>query len=461
MFKMKKVLVLGLVLVLALGAFVTGCSSEPAEEESSEPMEEATEETTEEKASDEEAMEEAEEVTVRLISGAVGNELENNKILAEMYEEEHPNVNIEIFDSPDAATDRLGLYLQFLEAESSDVDIFQIDVIWPGDLAAHLVDLNEYGADKVADKHFKPIIENNTVDGNLVAIPWFTDAGLLYYRADLLEKYDLDVPETWDDLEAAAKVIQEGERAEGNQDFWGYVWQGNAYEGLTCDAIEWVSSNGGGSVISKDKKITINNEKAIEIVEQAASWVGTISPEGVTSFQEEDARNMFQGGNAAFMRNWPYAYSLGNSEDSAIKGKFDVSPLPAGDSGNGAAALGGWQLAVSKYSEHPEVAADVALFMASEKAQKLKAIKGSKNPTIKSLYEDEEVLEATPFFGSLYDVFINATPRPSTQTAPNYNAVSTEFFKAVHKVLTGERDAELAFEELELNLQDITGFEIE
>jgi len=455
---MKKFLVLVLISVLMLSVFMTGCSSDTPAEEAP-----ADEESTEEVATEEETSEEAsagdEMVEINLISGAVGQELELNKEIAEMYMDENPNVVVNIFDSPDAATDRLGLYLQFLESKSSEVDVYQIDVIWPGDLAAHLVDLNEYGAEAVADDHFAPIVENNTVDGKLVAIPWFTDAGLLYYRSDLLEKYDLDVPATWDELEASAKIIQEGERAD-NPDFWGYVWQGNAYEGLTCDAIEWLDSNGGGTVINKDKEITVFNEKAIEIVDQAASWVGTISPEGVTSFQEEEARNMFQGGNAAFMRNWPYAYSLGNSDDSVIKGKFDVSPLPSGDSGSGAAALGGWQLAVSKYSENPEIAADVALYFANEKSQKMRAIVGSYNPTIKSLYEDEDVLEASPFFGSLYDVFVNATPRPSTQTAPNYNAVSTAFFTSVHSVLTGEMDAEDAFEELQYDLQDITDFEI-
>ena len=155
------------------------------------------------------------------------------------------------------------------------------------------------------------------------------------------------------------------------------------------------------------------------IVDIAAGWVGTISPDGVTAFGEEEARAVWQAGNAAFMRNWPYAYSLGNADDSVIKGLFDVSPLPAGASGSGAATLGGWQLAVSKYSAHPEEAANLALFMASYDEQKVRAIEGSLNPTIKSLYEDADVLAATPFFGSLYDVFISAVARPSTATAPS------------------------------------------
>ena len=160
------------------------------------------------------------------------------------------------------------------------------------------------------------------------------------------------------------------------------------------------------------------------------------------------------------MRNWPYAYSLGNAADSAVAGLFDVSPLPAGDSGAGAATLGGWQLAVSKYSENPEIAADVALFLASAEEQKIRAIEGSYNPTIMSLYEDADVLAATPFFGSLYDVFINAVARPSTITAPRYAETSRLFYTAVHSVLQGNSDAETAFAELELDLADLTGLPV-
>ena len=398
--------------------------------------------------------------TITIATGAVGQELELAQAAAQRYMDANPGVTINVLDTPDLADDRLGLYLQFFQAQSSEVDVYQIDVIWPGDLAVHFVDLFEYGAADVVGEHFPAIVENNTVDGQLIAIPWFTDAGLLYYRTDLLEKYGFDgPPATWTELTEMATVIQEGERAT-NPDFWGFVWQGNAYEGLTCDALEWVASNEGGRIIEPDGVITINNPNAVEIIDLAASWVGTISPPGVTGFGEEDARNLWQAGNAAFMRNWPYAYSLGNSEGSAVAGIFDVSPLPAGDAMGAApaATLGGWQLGVSRYSENPELAADVALFLASYDEQKIRAVEGSLNPTIMALYEDEDVLEAVPFFGSLYDVFINAVARPSTATAPNYAQVSAAFFRSVHSVLTGAEDAETALALLELDLQELTGF---
>ena len=402
----------------------------------------------------------AQNTTITVAAGAVGQELELTRAAAERYMEQNPDVTVEVLETPDLADDRLSVYLQLFEARSPDVDVMQIDVIWPGDLAEHFVDLYEYGAEEVVDEHFEAIVDNNTVDGKLVAIPWFTDAGLLYYRSDLLEENGYDAPPaTWSELEEMASTIQQAERDGGNPDFWGYVWQGNAYEGLTCNALEWVASNDGGTIVSPDGVVTINNENAIEMVEQAAGWVGTISPSGVTSMDEEGARNVFQAGNAAFMRNWPYAYALAQSEDSAVAGNVEVAPLPAGEEGQPAATLGGWQLGVSAYSENPEIAADVALYLASYEEQKIRAVEGSLNPTIEALYEDEDVLEAVPFFGELYDVFINAVPRPSTVTAPRYAEVSRAFYTAVHSVLTGQEDAETALAIAELDIEAITGLE--
>jgi trehalose/maltose transport system substrate-binding protein len=400
--------------------------------------------------------------TITVAAGAVGQELELTRAAAQRYMEANPGVTVNVLDVPDGADARLGLYLQFFEAQSPEVDVFQIDVIWPGDLAVHFVDLYEYGAADVVDAHFPAIVENNTVDGRLIGIPWFTDAGLLYYRTDLLEQYGFDgPPQTWSELTEMAQTIQDGERAAGQADFWGFVWQGNAYEGLTCNALEWMASNEGGTIITPDGVITANNPNAVEILELAASWVGTISPSGVTGFMEEDARNMWQAGNAAFMRNWPYAYSLGQQEGSIIAGNFDVAPLPAGDAAGAtpAATLGGWQLAVSRYSANPELAADVALFFASYEEQQIRAIEGSLNPTIEALYQDPAVLEATPFFGRLLDVFTNAVARPSTATAPDYAQVSNAYYTAVHNVLTGQEDAETALALLELDLEALTGFE--
>ncbi len=374
---------------------------------------------------------------------------------------EEYNVTVEVVAGPQSATDRAQQYLQYFEAKSAEVDIFQIDVIWPGDMAENLVDLYQYEGFKEAAADFFPaIVENNTVDGKLVGIPWFTDAGLLYYRQDLLDKYSLTAPTTWAELEAAANTIQEGERAEGNADFWGFVWQGNAYEGLTCDALEWIASSNGGTIVSPEKVITINNENAIAALEMAKGWIGTISPDGVIGFQEEEARNIWQAGNAAFMRNWPYAYGLGNDPESAVAGKFAVSALPSVEGGQSAATLGGWQLAVSNYSANPAVAADVALFVTNEESQLQTALEMSLLPTRPAVYElDGLTSSPNAFMAEFLPVFKAAVARPSTATAPNYLQTSQLFFTAVNGVLKGDAEAADALANLELDLQDLTGFE--
>ena len=191
-------------------------------------------------------------------------------------------------------------YQQYWDAKSGDVDVYAVDGTWQRIAAPHAVDLKKYFKDDQTKEFFSRSIENNTIDGRLVSIPWFTDAGLLYYRTDLLEKYGYKVPpKTWEELTEMAKRIQEGERAAGRPDFQGFVFEGKAGESLTCNALEWIYSYGGGTVIDPDKKVTINNPNAIRALETAKSWVGTISPTGVTTYSDEDSRSLWQVGNAA------------------------------------------------------------------------------------------------------------------------------------------------------------------
>jgi trehalose/maltose transport system substrate-binding protein len=398
----------------------------------------------------------AQAATISISCGAVGLELELCQEGANAWAEESGN-QVNVISTPNSATERLALYQQILAAGSADIDVFQIDVIWPGILASHFIDLSEHVDQEQVDQHFPAIVANNTVEDALVAMPWFTDAGLLYYRTDLLEKYGKEPPATWQELTEIAKEIQDGERAEGNDKMLGFVFQGKAYEGLTCDALEWVDSFGGGTIVAEDGSITINNEKAAAALDLAATWIGEIAPEGVLNYAEEESRGVFQSGNAVFMRNWPYAWALGNAPDSPIAGKIGVDQLPKGGAdGKHTGALGGWQLAVSRYSQNAEAAIDLVRYLTSLEEQKRRAIKGAYNPTIAALYQDEEVLEATPFFGELYDTFTSAVARPSKVTGAKYNQVSSEFYNAVHEVLSGKTDAASSLEALESKLDRLS-----
>jgi trehalose/maltose transport system substrate-binding protein len=221
------------------------------------------------------------------------------------------------------------------------------------------------------------------------------------------------------------------------------VFQGQAYEGLTCNALEWIEAAGGGRIVDENGEVTVNNPAAALALARAAAWVGTVAPPRVTQFVEEDARITFQLGNAAFMRNWPYAWALLNGEDSALRGKVGVAPLPKGSRfGRHAATLGGWQLAVSRHSADQEAAIDFVLYLTGAAEQKRRAIAGSYAPTIESLYQDPEVLAANPFFADLGTVLADAVARPSAATAGQYSQVSTLFWEAVHNSLIGNGRAQ-------------------
>lgn len=388
------------------------------------------------------------------VSGAVGNALENFRETVKPWEEATGHT-VTLVPMPASTSDQFAQYRLWLAAGTTDVDLYQTDVIWAPQLADHFVDLSEAAKDLIP-QHFPSVIESQTVDGKLVALPLFTDAPALFYRADLLEKYGKEVPATWEELTRTAQEIQDAERAEGAADLWGYVWQGNAYEGLTCNALEWIKSAGGGQIVEPDGTISVNNDAAAQALEMAAGWIGTISPEGVLAYQEEEARGVWQTGNAVFMRNWPYAYNLSNGDDSAVKGKFDVAPLPSGGDGS-AATLGGWNVAVSKYSTKQEAAISLALFLSGPEGQKSTTLKNSNLPTITALYDDPEIAEQVPFVPRWKEVFEQAVPRPSAATKGKYNEVSAKFWSAVHGTLSGSGSAAENLELLELDLSDIQG----
>jgi trehalose/maltose transport system substrate-binding protein len=361
------------------------------------------------------------------------------------------NNTIEYISRPADATATLQLYLQYWGTKSADVDVYMVDVIWQGIAAPHAVDLNKYLRPDEIKEFFPRSIANNTVDGRLVSLPWFIDAGLLYYRTDLLEKYGYNAPpKTWEELAEMAQKIEQGERAAGKPDFQGFVFEGKASESLTCNAVEWIYSYGGETVIGPNKNVTINNLNAIKALKTAKSWVGTISPLEVTTYGEEEARNIWQTGNAAFMRNWPYAYPLAADPASPISGKFAVTVLPkGGDNGINAACLGGWQLMVSAYSKVPNASVDLVRYLTSPEIQKRHAIDLGLLPTLPALYSDPDLAAKIPWFKNAPDILANTVARPSTVTGASYNQLSTGLFENVNKVLTGEESADDAVLQIE------------
>lgn len=365
---------------------------------------------------------------------------------------------VTVVPAPISGSEAFAQFRLWLAAGNQDIDIYLLSDEWVPQLAEHFIDLAPAAGDVVAE-HFPAIIEGQTIDGKLLGMPLFADAPALFYRRDLLEKYGKPVPATWAELEATAREVMDAERAAGNADMWGFVFQGNTYEGLTCDALEWVASNAGGRIVEPDGTISINNANAIAALERAAGWIGTISPEGVLGYKEEESRGVWQLGHAVFMRNWPYAYALGNNEDSAIRGAFDVAPLPRGDAegARSAATLASRSIAVSKYSRNPDAATELALFLSSAEQQKENAIRVAYLPTIQALYDDAEIAAAQPIVPRWKEIFLNAVWRPAVVTGSRYNEVSSQFWSAVHETLSGSGSAADMLERLEAALTGLKG----
>ena len=365
-------------------------------------------------------------------------------------------IRVQVMPAPEVAVDQLETWRSLLESGAKVPDVYGIDVIWPGILADNLLDLKPYLSEQELAAYFPELIRNNTVNGRLVALPYNLGEGLLFYRTDLLHKYGYAAPpKTWDELEKMAKRIQVGERAHGDKDFWGYVWQGAASEALTCNALEWQAAEGGGTILDENGRITVNNPQAIAAWERAARWVGSISPPGVTAYKEWDAFNVWQAGKASFMRNWPNAYVAARDENSSTKGQFDIAPLPAGRAGS-AATLGGEGYGVSRYSLHPREAAMLVRFLTGRNEQARRSHKSSNPPVIPELYHDPEILAQNSYFSTMLLAYQKGTAvRPSTVAGKKYSDVSRAYFEAVHAVLSHKKSGSQAATELQQELTQI------
>ena len=382
------------------------------------------------------------------------NPVESHYILSGIRSWEKKTGNkVTVLIGPAVSSDVLALYQQQLAAGSPDVDLYQVDAVWAALMGNDLIDLKQYsnGAETL---HIQSVIENNTINGRLVAMPLYIDVGMMFYRKDLLDKYAQPIPETWQELAASAKIVMKAERAAGNQKLWGLVFQGKAYEGLTCTALEWINSFGGGAIIDNDGKVTVNNPNAVAALKEAASWMGTIVPKAALNYSEEEARGVFQSGNSVFMRSWPYVWGLAEAANSPVRGKIGVMPMPKGGAaGHSAGALGGWGLAVSKYSKNQEAAADLLFYLTSKEGQRQLGRWGSYTPSVTELFSAPEARAQNPI--AVFDLYNSAVLRPVSVTGSRYNRVSSAFYNAVHLVLSGKSSAENALDKLEASLQQI------
>ena len=349
----------------------------------------------------------------------------NDALIAKF--EQLTSIRVEIVRPGNDTTVVLARYLRDFRSGSPEGDVYAIDIVWPGILKDYAEDL----VPQVGDLHdmLPGLIQNDTVDGKLIAVPYFTEISLLYYRSDLLKKYHFaHPPATWGELEQQARVIQDGERASGNGRLWGFLWQGAASEALTCNALEWQMSEGGGRLIEPDGKLDVKHDRIVIALKRARGWIGTISPPDVTSQLEDDSLRIWEQGDGAFMRNWPYAYPESVKSNSSIRNRVRVTILPMGTASNGrhADTLGGFQLMISRTSKNKSAAIELVKFLTSPEIQRVNATTRGYAPTRADLYYDSKVLKGNPLFGTLRDVLLQgAVTRPSTAAGARYDAYHT------------------------------------
>jgi trehalose/maltose transport system substrate-binding protein len=356
-------------------------------------------------------------------------------------------IQVDLIPTPGNSAEQFALIRRLLSRHAPVPDVYLIDIIWPSALAEHLLDLRPYFNPK-SSNHVPELLKNDTIDGRLVSLPFYVNVGMLYYRRDLLEKYGFRrPPASWDEMEAMAARIQKAERSRGNRNFWGYVWQGAAYEGLTCNALEWQVSSGGGRIIEPDGSVTVNNPLAAQAFRRAAGWVGSISPPSVLSYTETDSLNVFRSGNAAFLRYW--------TTRSATDSKTALSILPAGSHGR-AHTVGGFHLGVSRYSKYPDEAAGLVTYLSDMAVQLRRGLREGYLPTLSCLYRNPELRAKLPHLDLIRalprDAFL---ARPSSVTGSNYADVSRAYYQAVHSILSRASKPADALNRLEKQLRQV------
>ncbi len=342
------------------------------------------------------------------------------------------------------------------QAGGGEIDLIGGDVIWPAQLAANgwLLDLSDRFTQDDRNTFLDGPVESNTYEGNIYGVPWFTDAGMLYYRQDLLQESGFDEPpQTWEELIEMARQVQEDS---GTQ--FGFVFQGSQYEGGVVNGLEYIWSH-GGEVLAEDDPdtVVIDSPESVEGLTTERRMIEEgIAPQAVATYTETESQTTFLNGDAVFCRNWPYMYALAADEDESniTQEQVGVAPLPAAQGVETVSGLGGWNFMINAASdpETQDAAYEFVRWATDPEQQRFRALEGSFLPTLEALYEDEEILEAIPVIALAGEALENARPRP---VSPYYSDMSLDMAQRFNASLNGNVEPEEAVEGLQEDLQGI------
>ncbi len=348
------------------------------------------------------------------------------------FERSNPGVRVVREIGPQSSTQLHDLISQKLKNRDSSVDVVVMDVIWPAEFASAgwVLPLDSFFTANEQQHFLRAPITANRYSGRIFGVPLFIDAGVLYYRRDLLEKNSFAAPRFWPELVQQAKAILRSER---DPQLAGFSAQFKQYEGLVCNIMEFIVSNGGALWDETRMKGAIDEKPALDAIRFVRDEiVGQISSRGLLAYEEPESLALFTEGRAIFHRNWPYAGVIANdSRQSKVAGRVGMAPLPSFPGHPGASALGGWQLAISRFSRQPELAWRFVSFISGEAMQKRIAVEIGKAPTRMSLYKDRDVLAAVPHLKTLQQIFEQAVPRPVTPVYTPLSNILQRYFSSV------------------------------
>jgi multiple sugar transport system substrate-binding protein len=371
-------------------------------------------------------------------------------------------------------------YLANFKAQSTDLDVISMDVIWPAEFATagYLAQMDDVFNSTYQSQFLKAPIEAGTVNGHIYGVPWFHDSAMLFYRTDILQYANSHSiindpngapPKSWADLENWTVAMMANPTLVSTFNLTsGFVWQGKAYEGLMCDFMEYIGGTGTFSFLNADQSKAIFDTSAG--ISQALQYMKSLidsgaSPAAVLTYNEEGARAVWNAGNAIFMRNWPYAYA-GSLNAIAINGsnnivnsgmqQFNVTTMPAQNStvtDARTSCLGGWQLGVSAYSTHKTEAKKFVLWITSYQQQLTYFLGGGYTPTLSAVYNDPAVLNGKQsYVHNFLPVFSSALPRPVSAFYPQ---MSAQIFPIINAYLGGGLTLSQALSQLQTNTDNV------
>ena len=374
------------------------------------------------------------------------------KTIAKFNEQNGHGISVEYREMPADSGQYFDKLRTEFQAGGGTIDVMGGDVIWPAQFAANgwIADLSDLFTDELRSEYLDAPIQANQYKEGIFGVPWFTDAGMFFYRKDLLEKTGGQVPKTWDEvIDLARKIVESGDAE------YGMLLEGAEYEGGVCNGCEYIWGSGGNILDDRDlSSVVIDSPESANglAIERMLVEEG-IAPEAVAVYKEQEAHTAFLGGGYAFIRNWPYMYGLASDPTiSSIKPEqLGIAPLPVADEGDDSfSALGGWNFFINEASTRKEQAWEFIKFMSEPEQQSFFAVNASLLPTKKALYEDPKVLKDAPAVKLAKEVTQNARPRP---THPFYADMSLDMAQAFNENLKGISSPEQTVTNLQSELQ--------